>query len=88
MRKTKIDLTVSVILLLFVLSNTGICQSTVRPEQIGIKTKQGKVDYDYMKSHANDTLILGNFNYEDEFADAAVLYKSKGEIVIYINLRN
>jgi hypothetical protein len=88
MRKTKIDLTVSVILLLFVLSNTGICQSTVRPEQIGIKTKQGKVDYDYMKSHANDTLILGNFNYEDEFADAAILYKSKGEIVIYINLRN
>lgn len=79
--------TLAMILLMFI-ANYSFSQTTVRPEEIGIKVKQGKVDYEYMSKHKSDTLIIGNFNYEDEFPDAAVLYKSKGEIIIYINQRN
>lgn len=77
-----------VLLIILLVSNIVYSQTTVRPEELGIKIKQGKIDYDYMKNHVCDTLIVGNFNYEDEYPDAAVLYKSKGEIIIYTNLRN
>ena len=86
--RISIRLLTLVLLIILMASNIVYSQTTVRPEEIGIKIKQGKVDYDYMKSHVCDTLIMGNFNYEDEFSDAAVLYKSKGEIVVYTNLRN
>ena len=87
MKRLKAGIGTIIILIVFI-TNYSISQTTVRPEEIGIKVKQERIDNDYMDKHKSDTLIIGNFNYEDEFPDAAVLNKSKGEIVIYINQRN
>jgi hypothetical protein len=57
----------------------------IKPEDLGLKVKRGQIDYKSMTKAQQDTIVIAMFNPEDNFLDIAVFYKSRNEIVIYLN---
>jgi|GEM_PF-946245 len=60
----------------------------IRPEDLGLKVKRGQIDYKSMTKAQQDTIVIAMFNPEDNYLDIAVFYKSRNEIVIYLNQAN
>ena len=60
----------------------------IKPEDLGLKVKRGQIDYKSMTKAQQDTIVIAMFNPEDNFLDIAVFYKSRNEIVIYLNQAN
>lgn len=65
-----------------------LSQQYITPQQLGLKISKGNIDNSKMSSKMKDTIVIDMFNYEDDFFDIAVLYKSKNEIVVYKNCIN
>ena len=60
----------------------------IKPEDLGLKVKRGQIDYKSMTKAQQDTIVIAMFNPEDNYLDIAVFYKSRNEIVIYLNQAN
>ena len=60
----------------------------IKPEDLGLKIIRGQIDYKSMTKAQKDTIVIAMFNPEDNFLDIAVFYKSRNEIVIYLNQAN
>ncbi|HRE40580.1 MAG TPA: T9SS type A sorting domain-containing protein [Ignavibacteria bacterium] len=58
---------------------------TLRPTDLGLKLSRGKIDTKAMSYRMKDTIVIGRFNYEDDFEDVAVYYDTKKSLVIYKN---
>ena len=73
---------------IFGMQSAILSQQYITLQQLGLQTSKGNIDKTKMSSKMKDTLIIDMFNYEDNFFDIAVLYKSKNEIVVYKNCIN
>ncbi|MBE2254845.1 MAG: T9SS type A sorting domain-containing protein [Ignavibacteria bacterium] len=68
-------------------TEAGIPQ-TIKPSDIGLIIKRGKIDKLQMNRQMKDTIVFGRFNYEDDFEDVAVYYDIYKTLVIYKNNAN
>jgi len=68
--------------------NESFPQTYLTPSDFQLKITRGQIDKSKMTSNQKDTILIDMYNYEDDFFDIAVLYKSNNEIIFYKNCIN
>ncbi|MFZ1320586.1 MAG: T9SS type A sorting domain-containing protein [Ignavibacteria bacterium] len=79
-----------IVLLIFFWGKADVLfsQQLYTPADFNLSIFRGNIDKSKMSSSQKDTILIDTYNYEDNFFDIAILYRSENEIRIYKNCVN